>query len=244
MKRIVTSILLAVSMFAAASLSAQESQQRVPRTVEQWRSYRKCPIDWEESPDSVNRYAVAIRPFYLVNLGLRADFEFELKGGGQWLQFDMTWRHSGWHRNDFLEIPESANAEFNKIDGFGVGVAYKNFFTPNGWYFSAGIVFNYYNVYRYGGMFANIIEDGSLYQKYQIGMVATRYYKPGFNINIGKHMSLTRNLFLDAFIGVGYARSYCEGTNIFDRDNPFTMAYSGILCSGGFRIGWMWGSGR
>lgn len=245
MKRRVAITIFAALMLVSVPLAAQERQQKLPAGAGQWRNYRQCLIDWKESPGGSSRYTVAIRPFYLINFGLKLDFEFELNHAGQWLQFEIAGRNSGWNRNNELwEMPEAANAGFNKVDGFGVGVAYKNFFTSNGWYFSAGVVFNYYNVHHMGGTFVSFTEDGALYQRYESTMLATKYYKPGFNLNVGKHMALTKNLFLDAYIGLGYARSYTEGVDIFNQYNPFSMAYSGVICSAGFRIGWAWGSGK
>lgn len=242
MKKILT---LIIATLWAASATTLRAQQQTPTESDapQWRNYRKCLIDWKEPQAGENRYTVGLRPGYLINFGLKADFEFELHKGGRWLQFELAGRRSGWrHGYESWENFESGFYSFSKIDGFGFGAAYKQFLSSNGWYFSAGAMFNYYNVHHPGTIMVNFTEDGTSYQRYEKGMLNTRYYKPAVNINIGKHIAFTRHLFIDLYIGLGYARSFFDGApNIFDHGNPFTMAYSGILCSGGFRIGWVWG---
>ena len=106
--------------------------------------------------------------------------------------------------------------------------------------------FNYYGVWYDGYTYVSFEEEGSSYLKREAGVIRADYYKPGFNFNIGKHFALTRNLCFDAYVGVGYAYSFYDSRHrfAFDGTNPFTFAYRGLLVSGGFRIGWLWGGSR
>ncbi|MBP9959965.1 MAG: hypothetical protein KBE93_05570, partial [Tidjanibacter sp.] len=209
-------------------------------------------IDWMPVEQDGRRYTVDLRPFHLINSGLKADFEFELRQPGQWLQFELIGRYKGWYdpmpeeTHYGWESIEAAKNRFQRMEGGGFGVAFKTFFRPNGWYFSAGVVFNYYGVWYDGYTYVSFEEEGSSYLKREAGVIRADYYKPGFNFNIGKHFALTRNLFFDAYVGVGYAYSFYDSRHrfAFDGTNPFTFAYRGLLVSGGFRIGWLWGGSR
>jgi hypothetical protein len=222
-----------------------------------YRNVLQMRINWlfpeEETP---RRYTIAVRPFQLVNDGLKVDFELELNTVGQWLQFSLAGyykpqfdpykysdddgfyydrRKTGW--TNWL----SDNDEFQKFGGVGIGVAFKSMISNNGWYWNAGINFTFYNVsYKAYGTY-EFYEDGMQFWHNELRTVKTQYYKPGFNVNIGKHFALSRNLFLDAYAGLGYERTYKGGvlTDSFG-DSMFSFNHDGVYFSGGFRIGWMW----
>ena len=244
-----TANLILLTLLLAASLPAALSAQTGSVAGKAYyldRSRGSGLIDWMPVEQDGRRYTVALRPFYLINSGLKADFEFELRQPGQWLQFELIGRYKGWYdpmpeeTHYGWESIEAAKNRFQRMEGGGFGVAFKTFFRPNGWYFSAGVVFNYYGVWYDGYTYVSFEEEGSSYLKREAGVIRADYYKPGFNFNIGKHFALTRNLFFDAYVGVGYAYSFYDSRHrfAFDGTNPFTFAYRGLLVSGGFRIGW------
>ena len=250
-----TANLILLTLLLAASLPAALSAQTGSVAGKAYyldRSRGSGLIDWMPVEQDGRRYTVALRPFYLINSGLKADFEFELRQPGQWLQFELIGRYKGWYdpmpeeTHYGWESIEAAKNRFQRMEGGGFGVAFKTFFRPNGWYFSAGVVFNYYGVWYDGYTYVSFEEEGSSYLKREAGVIRADYYKPGFNFNIGKHFALTRNLFFDAYVGVGYAYSFYDSRHrfAFDGTNPFTFAYRGLLVSGGFRIGWLWGASR
>lgn len=250
-----TANLILLTLLLAASLPAALSAQTGSVAGKAYyldRSRGSGLIDWMPVEQDGRRYTVALRPFYLINSGLKADFEFELRQPGQWLQFELIGRYKGWYdpmpeeTHYGWESIEAAKNRFQRMEGGGFGVAFKTFFWPNGWYFSAGVVFNYYGVWYDGYTYVSFEEEGSSYLKREAGVIRADYYKPGFNFNIGKHFALTRNLFFDAYVGVGYAYSFYDSRHrfAFDGTNPFTFAYRGLLVSGGFRIGWLWGGSR
>ena len=79
--------------------------------------------------------------------------------------------HYGW------ESIEAAKNRFQRMEGGGFGVAFKTFFRPNGWYFSAGVVFNYYGVWYDGYTYVSFEEEGSSYLKREAGVIRADYYK-------------------------------------------------------------------
>ncbi len=211
-------------------------------------------IDWLPTEETPRRYSITVRPFQLINDGLKLDFEMELNTPGQWLQFSLAGYYlpqfdpskhndggiiysidNGWE--NFL----SDHNDFQKMGGAGLGVTYKSIFTNSGWYWSAGAHFTYFNVSHKVYGYYSLTEDGMEFHEYRNKTVKSRFYKPGFNINLGKHFALSRNIFFDAYIGLGYERTFYGGAKT-DRfqETMFSFDHTGPYISGGFRIGWMW----
>ncbi len=209
-------------------------------------------INWLPEGETPRRFTIAVRPFQLLSHGLKADFEMELATPGQWVQFSLSGYHTSWYdhtRNngnytyysdyggwegDFL----SGTGLFEKLGGAGLGVAFKSMISDAGWYWNAGIVFTYYDVHHKQRGYYSFVEDGMEFYEYSSRIVRSHFYQTGFNVNIGKHFALSRNMFFDGYVGLGYQHTYTNGTDDFGRMLGF--GYSGLYFSGGFRIGWMW----
>lgn len=252
-KQIRSTVIMLVLLTSATGMQAQEANyNRV--------HYLKKPpkINWmSPSQEGQHRYTIALHPFYLANYGLKVDFEMELKQPGQWLQFEAIGRYTGWHSNDYKpgerqdlctngwDTIESGGKSFARMNGGGVGVAFKSMFQPNGWYFSIGVSFNFYNVFYSDYGYIPYQEDGLTFFKYDIGNQNVKFYKPGFDFNIGKQVAITKHLFLDGFLGIGYDYSFYDanGENSYN-SGIFSYGYRGITLSGGFRIGWLWEAKR
>lgn len=250
MKKLTNLIMLTLLSVAVSTAELAAQTAEAPATgVYYLKRPRTSLIDWMPAESAGPRYTVALRPFYLVNSGLKADFEMELRQPGQWLQFELIGRYKGWYvplpnePSSGWETIESTGGKFQRLVGGGFGVAFKGFFRPNGWYFSAGLVFNYYGVWYRGYSYVAFEEDGAQYLRRADGMIRADYYKPGFHFDIGKHFALTRHLFVDAYVGVGYSYSFYDSRYryVYNGNHPFSFVYRGLQVSGGFRIGWLWG---
>ena len=203
----------------------------------------RCMVDWMGSGTNENRYTIAIRPFYLANNGIKVDFEMELPRKGSWLQFEGIIRFNTYdNRYRYFGYWESGDNWFTKLNGYGIGAYYKNYFRPKGWYYDIGILLNHYGVDKPGIVKSSFIEDGLTFIRYDRQMIHWNFFKPSLNFNIGKHFALTRTLFLDAFAGVGYTYSFhdAEANKYFDSYDPRGFSYRGLYVSGGFRIGILW----
>lgn len=166
-----TANLILLTLLLAASLPAALSAQTGSVAGKAYyldRSRGSGLIDWMPVEQDGRRYTVALRLFYLINSGLKADFEFELRQPGQWLQFELIGRYKGWYdpmpeeTHYGWESIEAAKNRFQRMEGGGFGVAFKTFFRPNGWYFSAGVVFNYYGVWYDGYTYVSSRRRGRL----------------------------------------------------------------------------------
>lgn len=243
-----------IMLILLASATGMQAQQNNYNHVH----YLKKPpkINWmSPNQEGQHRYTIAVHPFYLANKGLKVDFEMELKEPGQWLQIQAIGRYTGLYSDDYFigerydlykngwETIESGSTTFAKMNGAGVGVAFKSMFQPNGWYFSVGLSFNYYNVFYSGYGYIPYQEDGLIFYKKDLGNQNTKFFKPGFDFNIGKQVALTKNLFLDGFLGLGYDYSFYDRKVEPRYDSGiFSYGYRGFTLSGGFRIGWIWES--
>lgn len=249
----VTVVLSTANAQQADTLMLQPKAEVTKYTTQRIRYIKRdSRINWiPEEQGTQRRYTIALRPFYLINKGIKVDFELELKEPGQWLQFQAVYRGSGWYNgydSGGWDIPESSGYSFSKLGGFGVGAAFKSMFTANGWYFSAAVTFNYYNVRTKGYYLEEFEQDGLQYYEYIKGHITNKYYNPAFSINIGKQVAITRNLFIDGYVGVGYTGSIRGKENSdygkYSIGNMFSWGYSGITFNGGFRIGWLFRTGK
>lgn len=220
-----------------------------------YRVVRTLPIDWKPEVKETQRYTIAINPLHLVNKGLKFDFEMELDTPGNWFGTSFTgyygpprregrsWYYSdGNNRSSFISSWDS----YNKMWGIGTSAMYKNTFHPRGWYFQTGLLLEFFRVTTLEYGLIPYREDGLTF--YEEGRYAdTRsYFKPSAVFNIGKHMALSRQCFLDMFIGLGFSYSihrrldedyseyyYYDG----DFSGMYGFAYRGLYPNFGFRIG-------
>lgn len=203
-------------------------------------------INWLPEEETPRRFAIGIRPFQLLYSGLRADFEFELGTTGQWLQVGLSGYgkkdHSSWNWRF-----DSGYSSFISMGGVGLGAAYKDMLSNGGWYWTAGLDFNFYDIkYMEFGYYA-FYEDGLEFFERDNRPVSTQYYRLGLNLNIGKHFALGRNLFLDLYVGLGYHRSFKGGYNNGGyrhgfEDGMYSFGHNGFYFSNGLRLAWMWQS--
>ena len=212
---------------------------------ENMRNGNPTRTDWMNA--SENRYTIAIRPLYLLNNGIKLDFEFELPRKGSWLQIDGIIRLNTFDDNYYVShCWEAGDNWFTKLNGFGIGAYYKTYFRANGWYYDIGVLLNYYGVDKPGIISENYVEDGLTFLRYDRKMIHWNFVKPSLNFNIGKQFALTQTLFLDVFGGIGYTYSIhsAETYKYFASYDPRAFSYSGLYVSGGFRIGILWSRGN
>lgn len=232
------------ALMACVSLNAQNIAPQ-GGNVYYMNEYRpSLKIDWKPDTKDIQRYTVAIRPLYLTENGLKLDFEFELNKPGDWLRVELIGHHrrrfnhghydyrSGW------STINSGYDTYHKLGGAGAGLAYKSMFTSNGWYYSVGAAFNYFNVGHEVLSYHPYVEDGITFYERGWKDVNAKYYKPEATVNIGKHFALSRSFFADMFLGLGFAYSFYEGENYFS-DTPYAFGGRGLFINAGFRIGWL-----
>lgn len=231
----------AVIIFASQGLRAQSRTaffQKNPTTV-----------DWRPEEKTGNRYTVAVHPFFLTQRGLRIDFEKELPSSGKWLQFGIMGyyvprfdRGNGYWTEGWENLLSNQDP-FDKLSGAGFNLSYKNIFHNRGWYYNTGVQFNHYNVDHERIRYIPVTENGlTVYERKPV-LAKTRYNQPAAFFNFGKHASVTKDVFIDFYIGLGYMHSFYSGDiNPFNSYRAF--GYRGLCFNGGFRIGVCWNGKR
>lgn len=231
-------------LFLAASSLLHAQEQPVSK-VNQPVYYRPTnPMDWKPESKTANRYSLSVHPFHLMNSGLKLDFETEFTPE-KWLQVGAMGYYRprfNDHESEWREGWESLNSNyepFSKLSGAGLSLSYKSMFDSRGWYFNTGVLYNYYDVDYEELRYVPVQQDGLTFYERRFLMVTTKFHQPAVFFNAGKHMAITRHLFADVFIGLGYMHSfYSGGPTPFDEYVAF--GYRGVYFNGGFRIGILW----
>lgn len=259
MNKYIKYIIATVIFTGCVGAKAQMPQLVAPERI----YYASAPpktrlINWLPEDTVSQRYTIALRPVYLSQNGLKIDFEYELAKPGKWLQFELIghyapeynynkeyyedyggyynyYYHSGWSHS-FL----SGGERYHSLKGIGGGIAYKSISSNSGWYTSVGLTFNYFDVGYYGAVYTKYMEDGIEKIVREEKLTGKKFYKPEIYFNIGKHMAITRSIFLDAYIGLGLTYSFYDGDNKFTYSN-YAFGGRGLIFNAGFRIGWLIG---
>lgn len=239
---------LSVSITAAQTAAAQQSYTySVTRT-------RTLLIDWRPEEKTYQRYTVSVSPLRLASNGLKFDFEYELPKPGHWFGTSLaiyiapqhhsyyywdgdgnerTWFNSGWD-------------DYNRMWGVGTSAFFKNTFSHRGWYFSAGVVLEFFRVGVMGSTYIPYVEDGLTFYDYDRQLETKSYFKPTAQINIGKHMALSERCYFDLYAGLGLSYALFKDDYQFDDQEYYYhqrfsdvggFAYRGLAPVGGFRFG-------
>lgn len=250
MKKIILTIILLTAALTTA-MAQQSYSYYVKRTV---------PINWRPDSKDIQRYTVAIHPFHLVNSGLKFDFEYELRQPGEWLQAGIMGyaAPSRYHRNYDYHYGSDYNDRYSPNSGFdgyrhmwglGVSALFKKMWHSRGWYFSTGLVMEFYRVGRSAYGYQPYQEDGLTFYEGASYIHVKSFFKPTVQFNLGKHFSLSRRCFLDAFVGVSASYSFYKrelSPDYYDREYGYYyynfqgmngFARRGLNFNCGFRFG-------
>jgi hypothetical protein len=251
-------MMAAVLMMMVGSPLCAQRQQDASHNYNQAMYYRQArQIDWLPDAESnlhcdisagqIRRYSLAVHPFYGLKDGLKLDFEMELPRPGKWLQFGVMGYYAPKMKNDEKEgwYYDRANLAsgyeyFDGMAGGGFSIAYKAMLSHSGFYYSAGLSYNYYSVDYRGIRYRQFQEDGlSFYERVNTSE-NTRFHQPALTVNAGKHIALSKTFFMDLFIGAGYMHSLYSGPEAFTNPNPTSFGYRGAYFNGGLRLGIFW----
>lgn len=255
-----TMFLAIAAMLFCTVASAQESYSYSSPSARSYTgthtgSYvRPLLIDWLPRHSEVGRYVVAVNPTMLFDNGLRFDFEYEFPNPGEWLQVGLTgylapelksryrssydYVYDRGYNNRYGSV--SGWDGYNRMWGAGLSVLYKKMFDRSGWYFSAGLVFDYFRVGRMEQGYVDYREDGLTFYREGYILDESSYYRPSARFNVGKHFAVSRRCFFDLYAGISLSYS------IYKRDEynyqyystMYGFAYRGInAIHGGLRFG-------
>lgn len=234
------SVLCAAAVLAClpvGRISAQENLRGM-------RTMRIVYNEWLPEDNSRQRYLVAVRPLYIFNGGLRADFGIETARPGLWVEVEAAVRFNPRYSEESLRHAnfESNFDPFVSSAGCGVGVACKQIFSPRGWYASAEARFDYNRVWFDGVRFVMFREDGSEFWRPAAGVYRADVFKPALKADIGIQRFVTRRMFVDFFCGLGYDFGFTgrNGRNpVPPGDSLYGFWHNGFFFDCGFRLGWI-----
>ncbi len=217
-------------------------------------------MDWRPEERTHQRYTVSVSPLKLASNGLKFDFEYELPRPGHWFgtslavylaperrsRYSDFWGSDGNNRAWF----NSGWDDYHRMWGLGTSAFFKNTFNRRGWYFSTGLVFEFFRVGVTQDAYMPFAENGLTFYEQGRTVETRSYFKPTAQINIGKHMALSERCYFDLYAGLGisyslykresplksdYYGGYYYGYERFSSIGGF--AYRGLTPVGGFRFG-------
>lgn len=235
---------LSVLCAAAVLACLPAGRARAQESLRGMRTMRIVYNEWLPGDNSRQRYLVAVRPLYLFNGGLRADFGIETARPGWWVEVEATVRFNARYRDDALRHCnfESDFDPFVSSAGCGVGVACKRIFSPQGWYVAAGARFDYNRIRFDGVRYVMFREDGSEFWRPAAGVYGADVFKPAVKADIGIQKFVTRRMFVDFFCGLGYDFGFAgrNGRNpVPPGDGLYGFWHHGLFVDYGFRLGWI-----
>lgn len=195
-------------------------------------------IDWVPEESQGQRYTVSVQPLYLLKHGLKFDFEKELRKEKKWLQIGVMGYYTPHKDGNERETLASSYDGYNKMIGGGLSVAYKTMLGRRGFHYNFGLLYNFYNVDYEKTGYLRFVENGLTFYEYGAYGVNKKFHQPAAFINIGKHMALSRHVFVDMFMGLGFMYSFQSGERVYKDYCGF--GYRGFYFNGGVRLGVMW----
>lgn len=175
---------------------------------------------------SESRQIISFVPQYLLNNGLRFDYDVKITDR-HWLQFSPM----VFYRENKTENHER-HYDLNRLSGAGIH-AYHRFYPHKGFghssfYISYGVAYQNYHILY------DAWEERDLMEKY------SRINKYGIDVIIGTYTHLQNNFILDFYAGLGFRHSAlssnAENPETF-KNSYFEYGYSGNIMLLGLRIG-------
>jgi len=194
--------------------------------------------------DTLRTKTISIVPQYLINKGLRIDFEKQLSSR-QWLQvapqFYMDLK--GRENSDYSSSDDDTK-DYEKMYGFGLDLNHKiflknNLARPFGGYVSYGASYQHFSITLKGYRWDKVEVDGLPQLKPTFAEATQTIEKIGAQLCIGAQYEIVDFLFWDIYIGLGFRYSiYNSPLNIRRlEENLWDYGYSGTTLIGGFRLG-------
>ena len=248
---------VAAVLFSAAAVQKTMAQHSYTYSVTRTRTVL---MDWRPEIRTHKRYTVSVSPLRLASQGLKFDFEKELSKPGHWLGTSLVvylapartpryggyWDSDGNNRSWF----NSGLDDYHRMWGIGTSAFFKNTFSNRGWYFSTGIVFEFFRVGITERTYIPYTENTLTFYDHGSILNTKSYFKPSIQINIGKHMALSERCYLDLYAGLGLSHALYKNDDRHDRNSGYDygwhypyfsqlngFAYRGLYPVGGFRFG-------
>ncbi len=191
------------------------------------------------------KYTFAVQPLYLINGGLRFDFEQQLQSQKEWLQYSIMGYYYQPKTYDnyyngysyFRWEPFYSDFDsFSAFKGVGAGLAYK-YFLPRFFYISPGVNYSYFNVAYKEYAFSPYNEDGLTFYEYGYMPFEQNFHKLKSEVTVGIQSTLRKLIFVNVYAGFGYTYSFFDENKAAMNNSIFSFGYRGLTLTAGFRVG-------
>jgi hypothetical protein len=188
----------------------------------------------EPAGDRLYTNTLSIQPLYLLNQGIRIDYDRQIATPAHWLQISAK-------AYPKTEAPLFDDDRIEDVSGLGTEINYKYFFLKQHIpYLMAGISWNYYHAHLYGYDYHPFSRDELTFYYPGYTLQTQNFNKAALNACFGIQTSPWKRFFIDGYIGIGYSRSLFDQTKTSCypiSGNMNAITYTGLTLNTGLRLG-------
>ena len=186
-------------------------------------------------------------PQYLFKHGARIDLDIRLTNQRWLILSPYVYLADKQNRGDMpVTSYLYANPDFNKMVGFGLGIAQRHYLNANPYqgrnlfYMEYGAVVRDYTLTVDGNIWETQIENGLPVLVEQPSRYDVNILNLGVNLQFGWQILLSERLYADWFLGCGMRYSIYdrpETSTVMFNNSTADFGYTGTLLCGGMRLG-------
>ncbi len=191
-----------------------------------------------------NKFQLALVPQYLINNGMRIDFEYIFKNPKHVLLISPQFYYD---KNDINYDQYQANYyedEYEQLNGYGAGLHHKiAVSTVKTWtfYFTYGVEYAHFTINNKRWEWVSTTEEGMEYLKYELIDIEQNTDRFRFDLYMSIQYNYAKNMFFDFYMGMGAVYSLNKMNPDFVKslfqDKMYGYAFNGMYLPIGFRFG-------
>ncbi len=191
-----------------------------------------------------NKFQMALVPQYLINNGMRIDFEYIFNNPKHVLLISPQFYYD---KNAINYDQYQANYyedEYEQLNGYGAGLHHKIALSAvKKWvyYFTYGVEYAHLKINNKRWEWVNLTEDGLEYLKYELIDIEQNTDRFRFDLYMSIQYNYAENMFLDFYVGMGAVYSLNKMNPGFVKplfeDKMYDYAFNGMYLPIGFRFG-------
>ena len=194
--------------------------------------------------DTTRTFIISGVPQYIINHGLRLDFEKKLPFHRHWLIISPQY-YMGWvDRTSEMLNSQNTSTDEDSLFGYGIDISHKIFLAdrgkPTGGYFAYGITFQHFNLGYSEYDWVKFEQNNQTSYEYKLTDFVDHINKYGINAMIGIQGIIVDYIVFDVYVGLGARFSHIKndmaGARNYNR-NYWDYGYSGPLLLVGARLG-------
>ena len=194
------------------------------------------------------QYAISLEPMHLLNGGLGLNLEKKIRPD-HWVELNLEGYYlphgEEIHVEDFLFWSwyeggyTTLNTNFDRISGLsglGIGTTHKYYFFQR-YMVNTAFSYNWYNVEYAAYNFYPYMEDGLTFYDYKWANTHQAFHKLRLHVAIGVRSKFKHAIFMETYLGLGYAYSFYNQDKRAFNDTMFGYGYRGFYSTVGIKLG-------